>query len=170
MKAKGLFKDYLALLLPALAIILLDQWSKGVIRSTLAFGEVYMPDAWLSQYARILHWHNYGVFLGLFANLGIVSILLPLLISVGIIFYYPRISSQEKLVRLSMTLYLAGGIGNLIDRIRQGYVTDFVSVGSFPVWNIADASISLGVVVLIYALLQKEWAERKQPPGEELHE
>ncbi len=161
MKAKGLIKETIALFLPALGIILLDQWSKGVIRNNLAYGEVYMPDAWLSQYARILHWHNPGVFLGLFSNLGFVSILLPVLISAAIIFYYPRIPSQDKLIRLSMMLYLAGGIGNLIDRIRQGYVTDFVSLGNFPVFNVADASISLGVVVLLVAMLKKEWTEKK---------
>ena len=60
-----------------------------------------------------------------------------------------------------MILYLGGGIGNLIDRLTQGYVTDFVSLGNFPVFNVADASISIGVVILALGVFLKEQEEKK---------
>jgi len=162
LKFKDTIKDYMFLFLPALGIVLLDQWTKGLVRQNLANGEVFHPELWLSQYVRILHWHNPGIFLGMFKNLGLFSILLPIAISLGIIFYYPRIPRQDKWIRLAMMLYFGGGIGNLIDRFTQGYVTDFVSIGNFPVFNVADASISAGVVVLLFALYQKEKTDKKR--------
>ena len=55
-----------------------------------------------------------------------------------------------------MALLLGGALGNLIDRLYQGYVTDFISLSEFPVFNIADASISLGVVVLFFGMWYQE--------------
>jgi signal peptidase II len=61
-----------------------------------------------------------------------------------------------------MSLQLSGALGNLIDRLTIGHVTDFVSVGNFPVWNIADASITIGVVVLILGVWITEIEEKKK--------
>jgi signal peptidase II len=61
-----------------------------------------------------------------------------------------------------MGLQLGGALGNLIDRLTQGYVTDFISVGTFPVFNVADASISIGVAILILGMWIKE--RRPAPP------
>ena len=64
-------------------------------------------------------------------------------------------------MRLAMVLYLGGGMGNLIDRINQGYVTDFISVGNFYVFNIADACITSGAVVLAVDIWLKEQKQKK---------
>jgi signal peptidase II len=65
-----------------------------------------------------------------------------------------------------MGLLLGGAIGNLIDRFRQGYVTDFISVGKFPVLNIADASISVGVAILFIGMWLQERQKKQTPPAE----
>lgn len=161
MKTQRYLKDYLLLFAGAAVIILLDQWSKAWIRENLAYGEIYRPELWLSQYARLIHWRNTGIVFGLFQDIHKLFSLLPAIISAGIIYYFPRVPKEDRLVRLSMILYLGGGIGNLIDRLTQGYVTDFVSVGNFPVFNVADACISVGVVILALGVYLKEQEEKK---------
>ena len=161
MKTQRYFTDYIFLFAGAAIIILLDQWSKEWIRSNLAYGEIYRPELWLSQYARLIHWRNTGIVFGLFQDIHKLFSLLPALISAAIIFYFPRVPKEDRLIRFSMLLYLGGGIGNLIDRLTQGYVTDFVSVGNFPVFNVADACISIGVVILALGVYLKEQEEKK---------
>jgi signal peptidase II len=79
-----------------------------------------------------------------------------------ILFYYPRIESEGWLFRLALSLQLAGALGNLIDRLRQqGKVTDFISVGSFPVFNVADSAITVGTVVLILGVWLSERAGKQ---------
>jgi len=89
--------------------------------------------------------------------------ILPLIVAGIIIYYYFKVPREDWLLRLAMALQLGGAIGNLLDRIFRGHVTDFVSLGRFPVFNVADASISIGVALLILSM----WlAERKaKVPG-----
>lgn len=161
LKTQRYLTDYIVLLAGAAIIIFLDQWSKEWIRTNLAYGEIFRPDLWLSQYARLIHWRNTGIVFGLFQDIHKLFSLLPALISAAIIFYYPRVPKEDRLIRLSMVLYLGGGIGNLIDRLTQGYVTDFVSIGAFPVFNVADACISIGVVILAIGVYLKEQEEKQ---------
>lgn len=158
---KRYFTDYMILFAFAAIIVLLDQWSKEWIRTNLVYGEIYRPELWLSQYARLIHWRNTGIVFGLFQNISRLFSFLPAIISLGIIYYFPRVPREDRLIRIAMILYLGGGIGNLIDRLTQGYVTDFVSLGNFPVFNVADASISIGVVVLALGVFLKEQEEKK---------
>ena len=76
------------------------------------------------------------------------------------IYYYPRVEADDWTLKLAMGLQLGGAAGNLIDRLRVGRVTDFISVGSFPVFNIADASISVGVAVLLLGVWINERNEK----------
>ena len=148
--------DYFSLFLVAGLIVLLDQATKYIIRSNLAVGEIYRPDLWITQFARIVHWQNTGAAFGMFQSLGNVFMILSMVVSAAIIYYYPQVPPQDRLIRLAMALLLGGALGNLIDRLYQGYVTDFISVSEFPVFNIADASISLGVVVLFFGMWYQE--------------
>jgi signal peptidase II len=159
--------DYLFLFLIAGVIILADQATKYLIQTNLAMSEIYRPDLWISQYVRIVHWKNYGAAFGIFQNLSGVFTVLSFLVSLAIIYYFPQVPRQDWLVRVSMAMLFGGAVGNLIDRLRQGYVTDFISVGNFPVFNIADASISTGVVVLFIAMwLQERQKNRDAAAGE----
>lgn len=148
--------DYAPLFLIAGLIILLDQATKYLIRTNLALGQVYRPDLWITEFARIVHWQNTGAAFGMFQSLGTVFMILSMFVSAAIIYYYPLVPRQDWLIRLSMAMLLGGAVGNLIDRLNQGYVTDFISVAGFPVFNIADASISLGVVLLFVGMWLQE--------------
>jgi signal peptidase II len=87
-----------------------------------------------------------------------------------IIYYYPRVPREDWLIRLAMSLQLGGALGNLIDRLNQGYVTDFISMINFPVFNIADASISIGVAILFFALWQRERKEKELQKSSDLEQ
>ncbi len=142
---------YLSLLAVSGAIIALDQWTKGWIRDHLAFGESLTPWPQL-PFLRLLHWKNTGAAFGMFQEGGGIFAILAVLVAGMILYYFPRIPREEWAVRLAMSLQLAGALGNLIDRLRLGHVTDFVAVGGFPIFNVADASISIGVVLLLLSL------------------
>ena len=165
---KKYLQDYIFLLLLAGVIILLDQWTKGLIRANLQTGEVWTPWPWLAPYARLVNWHNTGAAFGMLQGLGKVFMVLAVLVSLAILYYFPQVPRKDWTLRLAMVLQLGGAVGNLIDRIHQGYVTDFISIGNFAVFNVADASISTGVAILIVGMLAKEWQQKSiQPPAEE---
>lgn len=151
------FWDYILLFSVAGISIALDQWTKAIVEKHLAFGESWMPLVWLSPYARFVHWKNTGAAFGLGQNLNWLFAILACFVIAAIIYYYPEFARQGLYVRFTLGLMLGGAAGNLIDRLAQGYVTDFISVGSFPVFNIADASISVGVTILIVGMLWHEW-------------
>lgn len=163
---KKYIKDYALLLTLAGAIIAVDQWSKILVRKNLAFQEIWVPWDWLRPYARIVHWQNTGAAFGMFQDMNIVFMILAIIVSLAILYYFPRVPRSEWYLRLAMCLQLAGAMGNLIDRIHQGYVTDFISVGTFAVFNVADASISSGVAVMLVGLWIKEQQEKKKASGD----
>lgn len=156
---KNVFQKYWGIFTIAALIIALDQWTKWLVRANIPSGQSWLPDSlvWLSPYARIVHWYNKGAAFGIFQEGSMVFTVLAFIVSAAIIYYYPQVSSQDWPLRLAMSMQLGGAIGNLIDRLTIGHVTDFISVGTFPVFNIADSSISVGCVVL---LLGVWWQER----------
>ena len=79
----------------------------------------------------------------------------------AILFYYPQVEKDDWLLRLALSLQLGGALGNLVDRLTIGHVTDFISVGNFPVFNVADASITIGAVLLFLDVWLRERAEKK---------
>ncbi len=158
--------SYAVLFLIAGIIVLLDQLTKEWVRLNLQLGEIYRPELWISNYFRLVHWKNTGAAFGMFQDMNPVFMALSLLVSAVILYYFPQIPRQDWLVRLSMGMLLGGAAGNLIDRFRQGYVTDFISVGKFPVLNIADASISVGVAVLFVGMWLQEKGKKVAAPTE----
>ena len=92
---------------------------------------------WLAPYARIVHWYNSGAAFGMFQNGNLVFTILAFIVIGAIIYYFPQVESDDWTLKVAMGLQLAGASGNLIDRLMRGKVTDFISVGIFPVFNIA---------------------------------
>ncbi|MBN1145903.1 MAG: signal peptidase II [Anaerolineales bacterium] len=158
---KKYLSDYVYLLSIAGTVVLLDQLTKHLVRANIPMGVVFMPDAWLSQFARIVHWKNTGAAFGMFQSLGGVFTVLSIIVSLVILYYFPQVSRQEWPVRLAMGMLLGGASGNLIDRLTIGHVTDFISIWFFPVFNLADLSITSGVIVLFLGMWYQE--QQKQP-------
>lgn len=161
MNEKQSLTDYVWLLLGAGFIVAVDQLTKEWIRNTLSLGEIYRPEHWITPYARILHWTNTGSAFGLFPNMSGVLTVLAFIVAAAIIYYYPQVPRQDWVLRLAMIMQLGGAVGNLVDRLIQGHVTDFISVGNFPVFNVADASISTGVAILMAGIYFSEKQEKK---------
>jgi signal peptidase II len=151
-------------------VIALDQWTKWWVRTNLPFQGTWLPEwlSGLSPYARIVNWSNSGAAFGSFQNGNSVFTVLAILVICAIFYYYPRVEANDWTLRLAMGLQLGGAAGNLIDRLLMQKVTDFISIGNFPVFNIADSSISIGVAVLLLGVWIKERADKKSavPPAE----
>ena len=159
---KRYFYEYTFLLTVAGIIIALDQWTKWLVRTRLDFNETWAPWDWLLPYARVVHIQNTGAAFGSFQAFGDVFMVLAIIVSVGILIFYTRVAQNDWLLRVVMSLELGGACGNLVDRFTQRYVTDFVSLGDFAVFNVADASISVGVTVLIVGMLIREWKQKQK--------
>ena len=157
-----LVRDYMTLFGISGAVIALDQWSKFLIRSKLAFGASWSPFEWLAPYARIVHWNNTGAAFGIFPEGSMVFTVVAIVVSLAIIYYFPQVPRSEIPLRLALGLQLGGALGNLISRLTVGAVTDFISVGKFPVFNVADSSISIGVAVLLVGMWNEERASRRE--------
>ncbi len=158
---KRLLNNYALLAAIAGPIIVIDQISKAYLRSQLAPGEMWAPWDWLMPYARIIHVTNTGAAFGIFQGLGDVFRILAIIVAGAILWYFPQVPKAERLLRIALSMQFAGAVGNLIDRFRQGFVTDFISIGTFPVWNVADASITVGVGVLLLGMWLQERREKK---------
>ena len=159
------FRDYLGLFAVAAIVIELDQWTKALVRANIAPSDVWLPEglAWLMPYARIINWHNSGAAFGSFQGYGWIFTVLAFVVAGLIIYYYPRVDPSDWWLKLAMGMQMGGALGNVIDRLtKQGQVTDFISIGSFPVFNVADSSISVGVAILLLGVWIKELYENKQ--------
>ena len=157
-------KDYAFLFLVAGTVLILDQVSKFIVRANLSLGDMWSPWHWLTPYARIVHINNSGAAFGMLQRFGGIFTILAVIVVIAILYYFPRVPRQEWVLRFAMGLQFGGAIGNLTDRLMHGgYVTDFISVLTFPVFNVADASISIGTAILILYIW---FRERDNPPSD----
>ena len=163
------WRDYAVLVGLAGFIILIDQWTKWLVRTYIPFQGMWMPSwlDWLLPFVRVVNWSNSGAAFGTFQQGNTVFTILAILVIAAILYYYPRVDRNDWTLRLAMGLQLGGAAGNLVDRLFMQRVTDFIAIGSFPVFNLADASISIGVVVLLLGVWLKERHEKQQIPVKE---
>ena len=155
-------RDLLLLVGVAGVSVALDQWTKWWVRENIEYAGQWLPEGlmWLSPYARIVHWYNSGAAFGMFQNGNLVFTILAFIVIAAILYYYPSVEADDWTLKLAMGLQLGGAVGNLIDRLLMQKVTDFISIWTFPVFNIADASISVGVAVLLLGVWLKEREEK----------
>jgi signal peptidase II len=147
----------------AAIIVILDQVSKALVRNLIPEGSFWSPWSWLAPYVRLFHISNTGVAFGMFQGKSPLFAILAAIVVVAIIYYYPQIPSQDKVLRFALAMQLGGALGNLIDRVFQGgQVTDFISVGNFFVFNVADSFITVGVIVLLIGIWLEDKREKAQ--------
>jgi signal peptidase II len=158
-------RDYLILFAFAAVILIIDQTTKSMVRANLALTESWSPWEWLAPYARIVHWKNTGAAFGMLPGFSDVFTVLAIVVAAAILYYFPQVPRDDWLLRLAMGLQFAGALGNLVDRLTIGWVTDFISIWIIPVFNVADLCITTGVVLLLISVWLKE---RQQPQTNEL--
>jgi signal peptidase II len=150
---KNLVKRYGFLFLIAGGIILLDQITKYAIRAQYGIWSVGGPWSVLGVDVFLVHMPNTGMMLGLFQGAGSIITVIGLAIIGILVYYFPKISRQNGLARWGIALLLGGILGNLIDRVFLGYITDFVRIDPLPVFNIADIAVYTGVILIAISVL-----------------
>lgn len=140
---------YLPLVLGVGAIVLLDQLTKTLVRTNLAYGASWSPWDWLEPFIRVVHTQNSGAAFSMLQGNNLLFMAMATTAAVVMVYYYPRIPAQEAFLRAPLILLLGGTLGNLTDRILYGEVTDFLYLAYFSVVNVADISITASVVVLV---------------------
>ncbi len=145
---RPIYKD--AVLLQLVAIVFLsDQFTKWLVREFLELRESFPADGFF----RLTHTFNTGSAFGLFRDQNLPLILVSVVGITILMLIYRSQRQPGNLLRLSLGLQLGGASGNLLDRVRLGHVTDFVDVGSWPIFNVADASIVVGLTMLAWMYL-----------------
>ena len=135
-----------------LAVIVLDRWTKRLATTHLfETGIGSVPIA--GEYIRLTYVQNRGAAFGLFQDQTYFFVVVGVVVVGAIVASYRYIPEPSWLLNVSLGLQMGGAIGNLIDRIRVGYVVDFIDLTFWPVFNIADSAISVGVVGLALTTL-----------------
>lgn len=136
-----------------LAVVILDQFSKYIVVENMALGES-IPI--IEEVFHLTYILNPGAAFGMFAHNRLFFIAIAVIV-IGIIIWARReILASPWEVKAGCGLFLGGAIGNLIDRVRQGLVIDFFDFRIWPVFNIADIAICIGVGLIIWNLLKTE--------------
>ena len=133
-------------------VVALDQLTKHWATDWLSSnpdGGPSLLNGWLS----LTYTTNTGAAFGVLADRGVLFVLIGLVVLAVLVAYWRFLPGKRLLLRLSLGLQLGGAIGNLLDRLRAGYVIDFLQVRYWPIFNLAASSIVLGVLLLMYYLL-----------------
>ena len=130
-----------------LGIIVIDQLTK-LLATRLPLGaDVPL----VGKVLAFTHTRNTGAAFGMFQNMNVILSMIIIIILAAIMWYYPKIRKDQLAL---VALICGGAVGNLIDRLRLGYVTDFISLSFWPAFNVADAAITIGAVLLAYKVLK----------------
>lgn len=142
--------QWVGLVAIALAAVAADQLTKHIVTGHLALDEgihVVGP-FWIH------HVQNSGIAFGLFSSATAVVIVLTTIAIVWMLGFFARSGARHPVLPVALGLVIGGSVSNLVDRVRLGYVTDFVDVRYWPAFNLADSFIVIGVVILLGTLLR----------------
>ncbi len=145
--------------LVAIVVFVADRLTKNAVAENLAPNETREV---IGDYVRITHSQNTGAAFGLLPERTTLLSILSVVAVFVILYYYRQLRSESPLIATTLGLQLGGAFGNLVDRIGQGYVVDFIDVGVGPyrywTFNVADSSIVVGIFGVIGLL----WLEERR--------
>ena len=133
-----------------LILLIIDRLTKWWIASTL---DPQVPNNLIGNVIRLTRVHNDGGAFGIFPGGGGVFLVVSGIVSFVLFLILLTMHIDSRLIRTGMAFVLAGALGNLVDRIQWGYVLDFFEIRGFPIFNVADACITVGAVFIILAIL-----------------
>src|SRR5437879_6833820 len=143
----------------AVVVFALDRVTKAWVSENIPLGTARPV---VGDYVRIVHAQNTGAAFGLLPERTTLLSILSVVAVLAIVYYYRQIASSSWIVSATLGMQLGGASGNLLDRVAQGYVVDFVDVGvgdiRFWAFNVADSSIVVGIVLVTAAL----WFEERR--------
>jgi signal peptidase II len=147
---------WLALVAIGFAALLADQLTKQLVVSTMERGESFDVIGPLS----IHHVHNSGIAFGIFSTWAGPVTLLTAIAILWMVGYFARSGARHPVLPIALGFLIGGSVGNLVDRIRLGHVTDFLDLTYWPAFNLADTFIVVGVAILMASLVAAERAPR----------
>jgi signal peptidase II len=150
------WSQWLSLAAVALAAIAADQLTKAIVSSQLALDDSVHVVGPFS----IHHVQNSGIAFGLFASATSLVILLTGIAVAWMLYFFSRSGARHPVLPVALGLVIGGSVSNLVDRVRLGHVTDFLDVRFWPAFNLADSFITVGVAILLLALMA---ADRTRP-------
>ncbi len=156
------FQNWLILLGMAALTLVADRVTKTVVVNSLTLNQPWQPStSWLQRVFSLTYTTNTGAAFGLFPDQGSLFVVIAVVVITAIVVYYRHLPSGYILARMALGLQLGGALGNLIDRLRQGYVVDFVDLNfwpleNWPVFNLADSAIVVGVGLLAITMLRED--------------
>jgi len=136
----------------ALAAAAADQVTKHVVATNLRLGESLDVVGPFS----IRHVENSGIAFGLFSNATAAVIVVTAIAVAWMLVYFGRSGARHPVLPIALGLVIGGSVSNLVDRVRLGFVTDFLDLRYWPAFNLADSFIVIGVGILLVALLLAE--------------
>jgi signal peptidase II len=149
----------------AFVVFVLDRVTKAWITENIPLNTVRPV---VGDYVRLVHAQNTGAAFGLLPDRTTLLSVLSVIAVLAIVYYYRQFASNSSLVSVTLGMQLGGAFGNLIDRITQGYVVDFVDVGvgdiRFWAFNVADSSIVVGIILVTAALWYEEHRTASNTP------
>ena len=131
------------------SVIILDQITKYLAKSLL---QLNAPVVLVKNFFNLTLVHNRGAAFGLFQNQLLMFVAVSIF-AIAIILFSLRNKKNTLIFKISLSLILGGAIGNLIDRIRFGFVIDFLDFRVWPVFNLADSFITVAAILLVWELL-----------------
>ncbi|GGA16404.1 signal peptidase II [Psychrobacillus lasiicapitis] len=149
----------------AAIVIALDQWTKWLIVKNMELGE-RIPI--LDPYIALLSHRNKGAAWGMLQGQFGLFAIITVIVIIGIIYYFHKEAKGKPVFQVGLMMLLGGAIGNFIDRVWRREVVDFADVlipiinYDFPIFNVADAALSIGVVMVIIFIIKEERAEKKK--------
>ena len=157
-------QNWLVLVVVAALTLIADRVTKLIVTNNLTLNETWDPPALYNVFS-ITYTTNTGAAFGLFPKQGPFFVLVAFIVITAIIVYYRYLPEGYMLARVALGLMLAGALGNLIDRLRQGYVVDFADLNfwplqHWPVFNVADSAIVVGVGLLAITMLREDAKEQ----------
>ncbi len=144
----------------AVAVVAADQVTKTLIRTFMDRGDTWPSDDWP---VRIKYVTNTGAAFGILQDQAVFLTVMAFIGLAAIYVYYRYPPFQHWVATLAIGMMLGGAVGNLVDRIARGRVTDFIDFPRFPSFNVADSSITVGVAIIIIGYVFLE--TRKEAPA-----
>ncbi|MFO7892022.1 MAG: signal peptidase II [bacterium] len=142
-------------------IVIIDQISKIIIKESMYLGQSIEL---AGNFLKITYIENPGIAFGIRVGSPIIFTILSLLASIGILMYIIYNRNGDKVLKYGLTIILGGALGNLIDRLFMQRVVDFIDVGigstRWPVFNVADSAVVIGMFILIYTMIKIEKEEK----------
>lgn len=164
MRKPGFGEKLLPFLIMAF-ILTLDQVTKYLVETRIPLYGYWAPIPALEEFLRFTHTANAGAVFGLFQGTGMFFAGLAVVVAGAIVYFNMTLPGGQWLLRVALGFQLGGALGNLTDRLRQGHVTDFIDVGPWYIFNVADMAIVSGVILFSIVLIRDELQLRKTAPS-----